>query len=180
MKRRMLTGLCMYIHENQCEWKYEVGDRTLEPGLFDHYRTIVGSQVFYLRYDAHGQAFYEATPRFWGEPGQAFYLTFDTSLRRGYPAYTWVDAAEFEKKSNLDFRPPAELVPTVLAKAGLCVQMRLPYSVPKQTDCDSLTRWLYTNERWNKQMATTVGGLVLSTLAFAIADSIAPQKHRRR
>ena len=107
-------------------------------------------------------------------------LTFDTNLTRGYPAYTWVSAVEFEHQSSLDFRPPSELVPIVLAKAQLCVDQQVPYSVLNQTDCDSLTRWLYTNERWNKQLATTLGGAVIATIAVALVDSFKPQKRYRR
>lgn len=170
----------MYIDKSVHKWKYQVGDRTLEPGLFDHYRAIIQRQIFYRRYDGLGQPFYVAQEEFFGELGDPFYLTFDTTLSRGYPAYVWVDAVEFEKASSLDFRPPEELVPVVLAKAQLCVAKQVLYSVLKQTDCDSLTRWLYTNERWNRQLAATVGGLVLTTLAFAVVDSFGPQKRRRR
>lgn len=170
----------MYIEKSAHEWKYEVGDRTLEPGVFDHYRAIIQRQIFYRRYDAWGQPFYTAEEQFFGEQGEPSYLTFDTTLSRGYPAYSWVNAVEFEKTSGLDFRPPAEFVPMVLAKAQVCVEQQVPYSVLKQTDCDSLTRWLYTNERWNRQLATTVGGLVLTTLVFAFVDSLEPQKRRRR
>ncbi|HTW67614.1 MAG TPA: hypothetical protein VME17_23520 [Bryobacteraceae bacterium] len=95
------------------------------------------------------------------------------------PAYSWVNAVEFEETSSLDFRPPAEFVPMVLAKAQVCVEQQVPYSVLKQTDCDSLTRWVYMDERWNRQLATTVGGLVLATLVFAVVDSFGPQKRRR-
>jgi hypothetical protein len=91
-----------------------------------------------------------------------------------------VSAAEFEKTSSLDFRPPTELVPMVLARAQVCVDRQVPYSVLKQTDCDSLTRWLYTDERWNRQVATTVGGAVLATLVFAFVDTFGPKKRRRR
>ena len=170
----------MYIDKSDHNWKYQAGDRTLEPGLFDHYRAIIQRQIFYRRYDAWGQPFYIAQEQFFGEQGDPFYLTFDTTLSRGYPAYTWVNAVEFENASSLDFRPPAELVPVVLSKAQLCVEQPVPYSVLKQTDCDSLTRWLYTNERWNRQLAATVGGLVLTTLVFAVVDSFGPQKRRRR
>ena len=65
-----------------------------------------------------------------------------------------------------------------LAKAQVCVDHKVPYSVLKQTDCDSLTRWLYTNERWNRQLATTVGGAVLATLVFALVDTFGPKKRR--
>lgn len=132
----------MYIDNPQHDWRYEVGDRTVELGLFDHYRTIVQRQVFYRRQDAYGQPFYVESPALFGEAGEPFYLTFYTSLSRGFPAYTWVGALEFEGKSNLDFRPPAEFVPVVLARAAICVQQQVPYSVLNQTDCDSLTRWL--------------------------------------
>jgi len=170
----------MYIGNSVHKWKYEVGDRTLEPGLFDHYRTIIQKQILYRRHDAWGQPFYAAEARCFGEQGEPFYRTFDTTLSRGYPAYTWVNAVEFEKTSGLDFRPPAELVPMVLAKAQVCVEQQVLYSVLKQTDCDSLTRWLYTDERWNRQVATTVGGAILATLVFAVVDSFGPQKRRRR
>jgi hypothetical protein len=170
----------MYIKSPSDEWKYEVGDRTLEPGLFHHYRTIINRQVFYKRQDVYGQAFFAEDQAFFGEQGEPFYLTFDTSLSRGHPAYTWVGAVEFENKSSLDFRPPANFVQVVLAKAQVCVERQVPYSVFNQTDCDSLTRWLYTNERWNKQLATTIGSVVLGTLALAIVDTlVGPQKRRR-
>src|SRR5580693_3860557 len=100
------AGQRMYIEKSGHEWQYEVGDRTLEAGLFDHYRTIVQRQIFYRRYDAWGQPFYAAGEQCFGEQGEPFYFTFDTTLSRGYPAYTWVSAAEFEKTSILDFRPP--------------------------------------------------------------------------
>jgi hypothetical protein len=174
------AGQRMYIEKSGHEWKYEVGDRTLEAGLFDHYRTIVQRQIFYRRYDVWGQPFYTAEEQYFGEQGEPFYLTFDTTLSRGYPAYTWVNTIEFEKTSSLDFRPPTELVPVVLAKAQICVNQQVPYSVLKQTDCDSLTRWLYTDERWNRQVATTVGGAVLATLVLALVDGLGPQKRRRR
>jgi hypothetical protein len=170
----------MYIKNPVHEWKYELGDRTLEPRLFDHFRTIIQRQIFYQRYDVYGQPFYAQDRAFFGEQGEPFYLTFDTSLSRGYPAFTWVSAVEFENKSSLDFRPPADLVPVVLARAEVCVQQQVPYSVLNQTDCDSLTRWLYTDERWNRQLATTIGSLVLGTLAFAIVDTLGPQKRPRR
>jgi hypothetical protein len=173
------AGQRMYIEKASHDWKYEVGDRTLEAGLFDHYRAIIQRQIFYRRYDAWGQPFYAAEEQFIGEQGEPFYFTFDTTLSRGYPAYLWVSAIEFEKKSSLDFRPPAEFVPMVLAKAHVCVEQQVPYSVLQQTDCDSLTRWLYTDERWNRQLATTVGGFVLATLVFAAIDSFGPQKRRR-
>lgn len=169
----------MYIEKSGYQWKYDVGDRTLETGLFDHYRTIIRRQIFYRRYDAWGQPFYAAEEQFFGEQGEPFYCTFDTTLSRGYPAYSWVSADEFERASSLDFRPPAEFVPMVLAKAQVCVDQQVPYSVLKQTDCDSLTRWLYTNERWNRQLATTVGGAVLATLFFAVVDTFGPKKRRR-
>jgi hypothetical protein len=169
----------MYVEKASRDWNYEVGDRTLETGLFDHYRAIIQRQIFYRRYDAWGQPFYAAQEQFIGEQGELFYFTFDTTLSRGYPSYSWVNAIEFEKKSSLDFRPPAEFVPMVLAKAHVCVEQQVPYSVLQQTDCDSLTRWLYTDERWNRQLATTVGGFVLATLVFAVIDSFGPQKRRR-
>ncbi|HLG95295.1 MAG TPA: hypothetical protein VKX49_03170 [Bryobacteraceae bacterium] len=169
----------MYISKSTHEWKYEVGDRTLESSLFAHYRAIIQRRLFYRCYDAWGQPFYSEQEPVFGGQGDPFYLTFDTNLTRGYPAYTWVDAVEFEKQSSLDFRPPLELVPSVLAKAQLCVDQQVPYSVLQQTDCDSITRRLYTNERWNKQLATVVGSAALATLAVAIVDSLKPQKRRR-
>jgi len=60
---------------------------------------------------------------------EPFYLTFDTTLSCGYPAYSWVSAVEFEKTSSLDFMPPVEFVPMVLAKAQACVEQQVPYSV---------------------------------------------------
>jgi hypothetical protein len=170
----------MYINNPSHKWKHEAGDRTVEPGLFDHYRTIVNRRIVFKRHNVYGQLFYAKDRAFFVEQGEPFYFTFDTSLSRGYPAYTWVSAVEFENKSSLDFRPPADFVPVVLAKAQACVEQQVPYSVLNQTDCDSLTRWLYTNERWNKQVAATIGRLVLGTLAFAVVETFGPQKRRRR
>jgi hypothetical protein len=65
----------------------------------------------------------------------------------------------------------------VLAKAQVCAEQQVPYSVLKQTDCDSLTRRLYTNERWNRQVATTVW--FSPRYRFAVVDSFGPQKRRR-
>jgi hypothetical protein len=45
----------------------------------------------------------------------------------------------------------------VLAKAQICVNQQVPYSVLKQTDCDSLTRWLYTDERWESASCNDSG-----------------------
>src|ERR1035441_979282 len=99
MVTSLQAGQRIYIEKSGHEWKYEVGDRT-----------IIQRQIFYRRYDAWGQPFYTAEEECFGEKGEPFYLTFDTTLSRGYPAYTWVSAAEFEKTSSLDFRPPTELV----------------------------------------------------------------------
>jgi hypothetical protein len=90
-----------------------------------------------------------------------------------------INVVEFESKSSLDFRPPPNFVPVMPAKAQVCVEQQVLYSVLNQTDFDSLTRWLYTNERWNKQIATTIGSVVLGTLSFAIIDTLGPQKRWR-
>jgi hypothetical protein len=170
----------MYIQKPSHAWKYEVGDRTLEQGFFDHYRTIIERKIFYRRYDPWGRSFYAAQENpFSCELGEAFYLTFDTTLSRGHAGYVWVDAASFESGSSLDFRPDPELVPIVLARAKFCVEQGIPYSVLERTDCDSLTRWLYTDERWNRQLVTTAGGLLLAAVAFAFVNSLGPEKRRR-
>jgi hypothetical protein len=169
----------MYIQKPSHAWKYEAGDRTLEPGLFDHYRTIIERRIVYRRYDPWGQPFYaeEGNP-FSSERGEAFYLTFDTRLSRGHAAYEWIDAVAFETESSLDFRPAAESVPAVLARARYCVEQGIPYSVLERTDCDSLTRWLYTDERWNRQLVTVAGGLILGAVAAACVSSFGPQQSR--
>jgi hypothetical protein len=169
----------MHFEKSAHDWKYEIGDRTLEAGFFNHYRAIVQRQLFYRRFDVLGRPFHEAEEQFFGEQGEPFYNTFDTTLSRGRPAYTRVNAVEFEEKSSLDFRPALEFVPIVLAKAQACVEQQVPYSILNQTDCDSLTRWLYTNERWNRQVAASVGVLVLATLVCAVVDGLRPAKRRR-
>jgi hypothetical protein len=170
----------MYFRKPSHPWKYEVGDRTLEPGFFDHYRTIIESKIFYRRYDPWGQPFYvEQENPFSGEQGEALYLTFDTTLGRGHAGYEWIDAVPFESRSSLDIRPAAELVPSVLARAQYCVEQGVPYSVLDRTDCDSLTRWLYTDERWNRQLVTVAGGLFLGALAVAFVNSFGSEQQSR-
>jgi hypothetical protein len=55
MVMSLQAGQRMYIEKSSCEWKYEIGDRTLEAGIFEHYRAIIQRQIFYRRYDAWGQ-----------------------------------------------------------------------------------------------------------------------------
>jgi hypothetical protein len=45
------AGQRMQIEKPVHQWKYQAGDRTLETGLFDHYRAIIDRQVFYRQYD---------------------------------------------------------------------------------------------------------------------------------
>lgn len=47
------------------------------------------------------------------------------------------------------------------------------------TNCDSLTRWLYADERWNRQLVTVAGGLLLGAVAVAFVNSFGPQQRRR-
>jgi hypothetical protein len=54
--------------------------------------TVIGRQIFYRRCDAWGQPFYTAEEQYFGEQGEPFYITFDTTLSRGYPAYAWVNS----------------------------------------------------------------------------------------
>ncbi len=128
------------------DWKYEVADWVVEPGLPDHHSRIIQRHV---------------------DPNSVrWYSIFDTRLAQGHSDYSLRRADELDANSRLESRPHPADVGAILQRTESC--RYLAYSLFARTDCESLQRWIHTgdeNARWSPQVVTGVAALLLA-LAF--------------
>jgi len=136
------------------EWKYEVGDWVVEPGLPNHHLRVVRHFVNLGPLDFR--------PVRW-------YGIFDTNLlERGGGDYSWRLADELEHTSFLNARPAPGQVPEILKRTEQC--RHLPWSIMNRTDCESIQRWIHSgdeNDRWSPQVLLGVG-TAIAALVFAL------------
>ena len=138
------------------QWKYEVGDWVVEPGLPDHHLRIV--------------------QQFW-DGSILWYRIFDTSLREHHGDYRWRQAIELEARSYLKTRPAADQIPAILERTERC--RLIEWSILGRTDCESIQGWIHTGEekdRWSPQVWIGIGLGVFG--AIAVASNQPPQRRR--
>jgi hypothetical protein len=100
---------------------------------------------------------------------------FDTTLTRGFSGFTALEAFEGGNGSKLEVRPAPALVRGILERTSRCVGV--PYSLLKQTDCESLTRLIFSGEQWSGQVNFW---LTLGLASVVVALLNQPEKRRKR
>src|SRR5262245_36779072 len=121
----MMPRLDLPHKPKELEWEFDPADWIMSAswlGLIDHHMRVVRRYV--------------------DENQERWYLIFDTTLKRGYGDYEWVEAAQLENYARLVQRPDPQFIDAILQRTAMC--RGLKYSIPDRLDCESLQRWIHT------------------------------------
>ena len=137
---------------NFWNWKFEIADWVMEPGLPNHHLRIIH--------------------RFLDASGVRWYIIHDTHLL-DVSDYRYRQADELEPKSNLYARPHPDHVQAILERAELC--RGIEWSALARTDCESIQRWIHTGnegDRWSPQVWMGIGVAVLGAVILANTQTV--------
>jgi hypothetical protein len=148
----------MYPFTELPRFKYRDGDWVKERGFPEHHLRIM--------------YFFES------DDGRRLYMTYDTTLKRGYSDYELRDANQLEANSDLVQHADNDMhLQYILARCQ--ASQHIKYSIPGRTDCESLQRFIQTGDeadRWCPQLWKYIAIAAVGAFFFSVIN----QNSKRR